>query len=256
MPFTVRRWAPPADLAWCIERFWVSAWELPAGRTYVTRILPHPSVNVTLETEGLRVTGVASGVWSRRLAGSEAAFGVKFQPGAFRLLTEVPVGSISGAGQAAAGVLSGAEQLEAALRAAIDDDRRAEIVVADLRARGAAPSAALELVQHAVALLVNDPGVRRVGDACAELGVSERSLQRLFAEYLGLTPGWVLRRARLHAAAERVIQLAAGDPDASLATVAAEFGYADQAHFTRDFRRVLGVAPAGWAASLLTEVPV
>jgi AraC-like DNA-binding protein len=37
------------------------------------------------------------------------------------------------------------------------------------------------------------------------------------------------------------------------ASVAAEFGYADQAHFIRDFRRVLGVAPAGWAASLLRE---
>ncbi len=69
LPFAVRRWAPPADLAWCIERFWVSAWQLPASRSYVARILPHPSVNVTLEEQGLRVTGIAPGVWSRRLAG-------------------------------------------------------------------------------------------------------------------------------------------------------------------------------------------
>jgi AraC-like DNA-binding protein len=65
----------------------------------------------------------------------------------------------------------------------------------------------------------------------------------------------VLRRGRLHAAAERVIQVAATGSDGTWADVAAEFGYADQAHFVRDFHRVLGVTPAGWAAALLTEAP-
>ena len=249
----MRRWPPPPDLAWCIERFWVSAWQLPAGRAYVTRILPHPSVNVTLEPEGLRVTGIAPGVWSRRLSGTERAFGVKFQPGAFHLLTDVPVASISGAGQAARGVLPDADALEHELRAAADDDERAAVTAAYVRARGVEPTPTLELVQAAIALLVGDAGVRRVGDACARVGVNQRTLQRLFAEYVGVSPGWVLRRGRLHAAAERVIQLAASGPDESLAAVAAEFGYADQAHFSRDFRRVLGTAPAGWAESLLME---
>jgi AraC-like DNA-binding protein len=255
LPFDVRRWPPPADLAWCIERFWMSTWDLPAGRSYVTRILPHPSVNVTLEAEGLRVTGIAPGVWSRRLSGSERAFGVKFQPGAFRLFTEVPVSSISGAGQAALGVLPDADALEHELRIAADDDARTAVTATYLRARGVEPTSTLELVQAAVTLLVGDGGVRRVGDACQRLGVTQRTLQRLFAEYVGVSPGWVLRRGRLHAAAERVIQLAATGPEESLAAVAAEFGYADQAHFSRDFRRVLGTAPAGWTASLLTETP-
>jgi AraC-like DNA-binding protein len=254
LPFSVRRWPPPTDLAWCIERFWVSAWDLPPGRSYVTRILPHPSVNVTLESDGLRVTGIAAGVWSRRLDGTERAFGVKFQPGAFHLLTEVPVASISGAGQAAREVLPGADALERALQQAADDDARAEVVAAYVRARRIEPAPTLALVQTAIALLVGDSDVRRVGDACVRVGVTQRTLQRLFAQYVGVSPGWVLRRGRLHAAAERVIQLAASGPEASLAAVAAEFGYADQAHFSRDFRRVLGTAPAGWAESLLTEV--
>lgn len=253
LPFAVRRWPPPTDLAWCIERFWVSAWDLPPGRSYVTRILPHPSVNVTLEEDGLRVTGIAAGVWTRRLSGTERAFGVKFQPGAFRLFTDVPVASVSGAGQSAHGVLPGAAALEDELRAAADDDDRASIATAYVRARRVEPTPTLRLVQAAITLLVSDGGVRRVGDACERLGVTQRTLQRLFVEYVGVTPGWVLRRGRLHAAAERVIQLAASGPDESLAAVAAEFGYADQAHFSRDFRRVLGIAPAGWAESLLTE---
>ncbi len=124
-----------------------------------------------------------------------------------------------------------------------------------MRSRRVTPTPTFDLVRTAVDLLVNDAGVRRVADACERVGVNQRTLQRLFAEYVGVSPGWVLRRGRLHAAAERVIQLAAGGTDASLASVAAEFGYADQAHFSREFRRVLGTAPSNWAASLLTESP-
>jgi transcriptional regulator GlxA family with amidase domain len=93
-----------------------------------------------------------------------------------------------------------------------------------------------------------------VADAAARLSVSERTLQRLFADYLGLTPGWVLRRGRLHAAAERLIQLAAGDP-APLAAVAVEFGYTDQAHLTNDFTSLIGVPPRTWLAELVSEHP-
>lgn len=63
LPFSVHRFRPSADLAWCVEAFWVSAWDVPDGRVAVTRVLPHPSVNLTLEHGRLRVTGVPDGVF-------------------------------------------------------------------------------------------------------------------------------------------------------------------------------------------------
>jgi AraC-like DNA-binding protein len=129
-----------------------------------------------------------------------------------------------------------------------------EVTESYLRRLGLAPTAELEIVQRAVQALVTDPQIRRVGDAAARLSVSERTLQRLFAEFLGLTPGWVLRRGRLHAAAERLIQLAAGEPE-PLADVAAEFGYADQAHLTKDFTKIIGLPPSSWLADLVSEHP-
>ncbi|MGC4115128.1 MAG: helix-turn-helix domain-containing protein [Myxococcales bacterium] len=39
--------------------------------------------------------------------------------------------------------------------------------------------------------------------------------------------------------------------DASVGALAAELGYADQAHFCRDFKRVVGVAPSRYAARLV-----
>ncbi len=58
----------------------------------------------------------------------------------------------------------------------------------------------------------------------------------------------MIRRRRLQEAAERLRT----NPDADLATVAAEFGYADQAHLSRDFRAVLGLTPSSYRASCLT----
>lgn len=253
LPFRVRRFCPSDDLAWCVDVFWVSAWDVPDGRVAVTRVLPHPSVNLTLEHGRLRVTGVPDGVFSRRLVGRQSTFGVKFAVGAFRLLVGSDVGALSGTGQPAESVLPGSAALERSLREADDDDRRAALVERYLRERRVSPTPALRLVQDAVTALTEDPQVRRVGDVAHRLRVSSRTLQRLFADYVGVSPGWVLRRGRLHAAAERVMGLSTSSGPSPWADVAAELGYADQAHFIRDFRAVLGVTPASWAAALVTE---
>jgi AraC-like DNA-binding protein len=69
-----------------------------------------------------------------------------------------------------------------------------------------------------------------------------RSLQQLFSEYVGVSPKWVIRRFRLHEAAD---SLAGGDePD--LAALAQRLGYFDQAHFTSDFRKLVGQTPADY----------
>lgn len=86
--------------------------------------------------------------------------------------------------------------------------------------------------------------VQRVSQVCAEFGITERSLQRTLARRTGLSPKWLSQRRRLHEAAER---LACGVV-VDLARIATEIGCADQAHFTRDSRRVTGVTPGRFAA--------
>jgi AraC-like DNA-binding protein len=70
-----------------------------------------------------------------------------------------------------------------------------------------------------------------------------RTLQRRFADHIGISPKAVIRRYRLYEAAE-----AAREAEIDWGALAADLGYADQAHLVRDFRAGFGVTPAAYAA--------
>jgi transcriptional regulator GlxA family with amidase domain len=72
--------------------------------------------------------------------------------------------------------------------------------------------------------------------------MSIRSLQRLFATYVGVSPKAALARHRLQDAAAL---MDAGEVD-DLAGLAASLGWFDQAHFSRDFRSVVGMPPSAY----------
>ena len=93
--------------------------------------------------------------------------------------------------------------------------------------------------------IAQEPRILRVDDLARRLGLGVRRLQRLFTEYVGIGPKQVIRRYRLHEAAERVTRTRRGD----WSLLAAELGYSDQAHFIRDFRRTIGLSPGRYAAS-------
>ncbi|HEX4657931.1 MAG TPA: AraC family transcriptional regulator [Streptosporangiaceae bacterium] len=82
-----------------------------------------------------------------------------------------------------------------------------------------------------------------VEQLAAVTGLPVRRLQRLFAEYVGVGPKWVMRRARLHEAAERADR----GLDVAWAELASDLGYADQAHLTREFTAMIGVPPGRYA---------
>ena len=96
-------------------------------------------------------------------------------------------------------------------------------------------------VNEAVSWLRDHPEVTRVDELAEHVGLSERSLQRLVEQRTGMSPKWLIQRRRLHDAVEA---LKAGQ--VSLADMAAELGYSDQAHFTHDFRTVTGMTPGAY----------
>jgi AraC-like DNA-binding protein len=54
---------------------------------------------------------------------------------------------------------------------------------------------------------------------------------------------WVVQRYRLFEAADRL----ASEPDLTAAQLAQQLGYTDQAHFSREFKSMVGRSPAEYA---------
>jgi AraC-like DNA-binding protein len=82
-----------------------------------------------------------------------------------------------------------------------------------------------------------------VAELARRHAMSERTLQRLFRDYVGVSPKWVLKRYRVHEAAERI---AAGEADDAV-RLALDLGYFDQSHFIRDFTAQVGRPPGVYA---------
>lgn len=93
-------------------------------------------------------------------------------------------------------------------------------------------------IQTATALAHHTGGRASAGDLSKAAGVAPRYLLRGFNKYLGLGPKAYLDIMRIN----RALQLRA-QSSMSLTQIAVECGYADQAHFTRSCRRLIGCAP-------------
>jgi AraC-like DNA-binding protein len=86
--------------------------------------------------------------------------------------------------------------------------------------------------------LVATGGRVRVGAVAAELGWSRKRLAAHFREEVGLPPKLIARILRFRRAARLLEQ-----GDGSLAEIAVDCGYFDQAHLNRDFRSFAGSTP-------------
>lgn len=78
-----------------------------------------------------------------------------------------------------------------------------------------------------------------VSAVARELGMSERTLRRLFHEAVGLSPKAVARLARFH----RALRAARATDTPRWADIAFDAGYYDQAHLIAEFRDLAGVTP-------------
>lgn len=98
------------------------------------------------------------------------------------------------------------------------------------------PGGADERVASAARSLLHH-GAQPIDDLARRHDMSRRQLERDFRRCLGVSPAACARAVRFQRAVDAVSR---GVP---LAHVAADFGYADQAHMTRTFRDLAGLTP-------------
>jgi AraC-like DNA-binding protein len=232
-----------------VERYWSVSWALPDGSVHRSEVLPAPAVNVSVETgdrprfavdlPAVLVHAVVTRRFTVDLRGTGRVTAVKFRPGGFTAFTGVratpdrvtPLGAELG--------LDAATLLHEVL-ASDDDAARAAALDEMLAPRAPEPEAAY-LALTGMLELMQDRTLVRVEDVAARAGTTVRSLQRLFAHYVGVGCKAVLARYRLQ---DAVAAIDGGDVD--LAALAASLGWFDQAHFSREFRALVGVTPSAY----------
>lgn len=239
------RYHPSGDLAPFVEHYWTVAWDLRERQTAET--LPHPSVHIVLEAGKGEVHGVGSRRFTRVLEGRGRVFGIKFRPGGFRPFVTRPVADFTDRGFPLQEVF-GEDAAGLALRALAPEEHAETVAILEAFLRQCDPQTdpSVALAARIAERIAADRAINRVEQIVAEFGIGLRTLQRLFGEYVGVSPKWVIQRYRLHEAAAR---LAAGG-DIHWADIALELGYADQAHFIRDFRKLVGRSPADYVKAL------
>jgi len=238
------RYLPSPDLAPFVEHYWTVEWNLPEPRTVET--LPHPSLHIVLEPESAQLAGVHTARFTRILEGNSRVFGAKFRPGGFRAFVDIAVSAYSNRTPALTDVFGpAARALEERVLMHTDHHAAIEVIEAFLRARHPVSSPEAELAANIAGRIAADRSINKVEQVAQEYEVGLRRLQRLFDEYVGVSPKWVIQRYRLHEAAERIATM----PAPNWAEFALDLGYADQAHFIRDFKKLVGVTPANYFAS-------
>lgn len=234
------RMLPSPDLAPWIDCFWMVTWDL--DQPHLQETLPHPNFYLAFQEGRCTLGGVNTGKSSHLLEGQSGVFGIKFRPGGFRPFMKAAAITLSNCIVPAASVF-GEEvaALEAELDSlAWDEDRMIAAASSFMRRRLPEPDRNVAWAAQLVEKIREDSAIRTVNDLEARAGLGKRRLQRLFHEYVGATPKWVIQRFRLHELVER---LNSGErPDWS--QVALELGYFDQAHLINAFKGIVGSPPS------------
>lgn len=243
--FRHARYYPSPDLDRYVEHYWAVEWDLRERGPERVATLPHPSVHLIFEPNGgSRITGVVRSKFSRWLKGKGGVIAAKFRPGGFYPFVGIPISTFSDANVAIRRVFGAAgDEVNRKVLAETSDASRIAIIEDFLRSRRTIADDNVSRIADIVYAVAWDRGILKVEDLVERYGTNKRTLQRLFAKYVGVSPKWVIQLYRLHEAAR---QLDDGG-SISQSALALSLGYSDQAHFVRDFKRIVGVTPMAYS---------
>jgi len=251
--FFHQRLAPSPDLTPWIQHFWFVRWDLRGITPRLQETLPHPSCYLLFEHDleqsphaalvpnNCEVSGVCTGRFSRQMEGWGRVFGIKFRPGGLRPFLNDSVSTLTDRVVPAEEIFGPSIlELASAVRGMEGAEEMAAATGAFFTKRLPPPNSSSILSAELVDTILNDPSILTVEELASRRGIGVRSLQRLFRDYVGVSPKWVIRRYRLHEVVER---FHSGQPFDG-AQLALDLGYADQAHLINDFRTLVGYTPS------------
>ena len=207
-------------------------------------ILPDGCVDLLWRNGKLTVAGLDRTAWRSPVSAGDSIVGVRLRPGVAGAVFGIPASELLDV-RVPLDELLGERAAEIAERLEVAQGRDAEYLLLEEIVASAVAKSDLDPLVLAATRRLGFPG-SRVDELAEALGISERQLRRRFHQSVGYGPKTldrVLRFRRLVAKAQEI-----SDGEVDLARLAADLGYADQAHMARDSVRLTGMPPARLAA--------
>jgi AraC-like DNA-binding protein len=254
----IARHVPPAPLAPHVTGA-IEGWEQTDGPRSHLREVPIPGVPVIvnlgskwdIETDGRTVAldsftgGLSTSPAIVHGASSWACVELRLTPLGARRLFGWPMHELTNMTVALEDVVPGTRQLVDRVRESPSWSDRFGLVDAFLLRRLSRSADPPPEIAWSWERLHASQGRASIGELAGELGWSHRRLIARFRDHIGLTPKTVARVIRF----DRVVRQLRTPLRKSLADVAFDCGYFDQAHLNRDFREFADTTPASFVGA-------
>ncbi|MBK8468875.1 MAG: helix-turn-helix domain-containing protein [Candidatus Phosphoribacter sp.] len=262
MEFTYRTRAPGDRLSRFVEVLWYARGTIgyrreriaPTGSCVAVVVLGDPIIEtpsatgVPLLATGGFLIGPHDGPVLNEPTGETYAVGVVLTPIGCRSVFGLDPATLRGDVVDLGTAWPRSRPLRTALLQESDPEAILTVLAATLEEQLDDAGPGLDLCDRAVALLDAEPTVE-IGALARHLGVSHGHLDREFVRVVGLTPRALARILRLR----RVLATVDVFGEVTWTSLAADWGWFDQSHFIRDFKRHTGVTPSEYVRAQRAE---
>jgi len=237
---TYREWRVNGPLSAHLACTWMHA--LPPSAALTLQVVPDGCIDIVWSGDSVRIAGPDTRPIFESFRPGAVITGVRFLPGAAPAWLGVPASEVVNARPPLQDLWGAdAHRLTDRLRETRDPVDASGKIMSALLARTPTASlmdSAARAVLHVLAR--DDGGPVGISQLAAALDLSERTLRRRCESAFGYGPKTLARILRF----QRFLRLLRRSREPRLAELAAASGYVDQAHLSRDVRRLGGLTPS------------
>lgn len=238
--FSLTRHEPSDAFRPFVKHYWIIHWDLTGKPAHHQDVVPNPCVNLVIEQGKTMIYGVSKYVHSHHLEDKGSVFGIKFRPGGFYPFIKKPVSSLTDQSIGTKDVLGmDSFELENLILSQHEHEHMVSSMEQVLLPHLPAPDDKVNQINQIIDQIIQNPDLTTVDQLCSFTELNKRTLQRMFNQYVGVHPKWVIKLYRLQHAAERIDDKTYED----FLKLSTDLGYYDQSHFIKDFKTMVGKTP-------------
>ena len=237
---------PPADLAPFIEHFWIIEWDDKVDPYHSDELMHRPYVDVFFSLPESGIQGTFRGKRTYVADGVGRIIGIRFRPGAFHAIWNGALADLQDRVVELAHVFPEADGSYIEHLLSLDNASAIAMLQNLIRSKRPQQDANIDLINEIILAVETNEDLQTVAAVGHAFARSDRWLQQLFQDYVGIGLKWQLQRYKLLAAAKLI-----RETDQPIwSSIAYDFGYSSQQHFNTHFKKVVGKTPLQYKRDL------